>query len=153
WTERACLRGHLMTVRSVAFAPDGKQLASGGRDRRIVLWDLAQGRAVRSWRAHDDVIHDMAFTPDGRTLVSVGAKDRVAKLWALASGAERARCGCPPTLVSLTTLALSADGKTAAMGGYGNLVSLWSTVDPAAARTDLAVPFDVRALAFAPSGS
>src|SRR5262249_39295581 len=112
-----------------------------------------QGRAVRSWRAHDHVVHDVAFTPDGRTLVSAGAADRVAKLWDLASGTERARCGCPPTLSSLDTLALSADGKTAAMGGYGSTVSLWSTVDPAAAQTGLAVPFSVRALAFAPSGS
>ena len=153
WTERACLRGHLTTVRAVAFTPDGKRLASAGRDRRIILWDLAQRRAIRAWRAHDDVVHDVAFTPDGRTLVSVGADDRTAKLWDVASGVEKARCGCPPTLVSLSTLALSPDGKTAAMSGYGSAVSLWSTADPAAARTDLAVPFGVRALAFAPSGS
>jgi WD40 repeat protein len=153
WGQRACLRGHMMTVRAVAFAPDGQRLASAGRDRRIVLWDLAQGRAIRSWRAHDDVVHDVAFTPDGRTLVSVGADDRTAKFWDPASGNEKARWGCPPSLVSLSTLALSPDGKTAAMGGYGSTVSLWSTVDPAAARIDLAVPFSVRALAFAPSGS
>jgi WD40 repeat protein len=153
WGQRACLRGHLMTVRAVAFAPDGQRLASAGRDRRIVLWDLARGRPVPSWRAHDHVVHGVAFTPDGRTLISVGADDRIAKLWDVACGAERARCGCPPTLYSLSTLALSADGKTAAMSGYGTTVSLWSTADPAAARTDLAVPFSVRALAFAPSGS
>jgi WD40 repeat protein len=151
WTERACLRGgHVMTVRSVAFSPDGKLLASAGSDHRIVLWELPQGRAARSWNAHQDMAHDVVFTPDGRTLVSVGNQDRVAKLWDVASGAERARCGCPADLLSV---ALSPDGKTAAMSGYGSTVSLWSLVDPGVPRIDLPVPFSVRAVAFAPSGS
>jgi WD40 repeat protein len=150
WAERACLRGgHLMTVTSVAFSPDGKLLASASRDQRIVLWELPRGRYVRSWKAHDDVVHDLVFTPDGRSLVSVGKDDRVAKLWDVATGSERARCGSPSNLLSV---ALTPDGKTAAMSGYGTDVTLWS-VDPAASRTNLSVPFTVRAVAFAPSGS
>jgi WD40 repeat protein len=137
-------------VRSVAFSPDGKLLASAGSDHRIVLWELPQGRAVRSWKAHEDMAHDVVFTPDSRTLVSVGNADRVAKLWDVASGAEKARRPCPSDLLSV---ALSPDGKTAAMSGYGNTVSFWSTVDPGEPGIDLPVPFSVRALAFAPSGS
>jgi WD40 repeat protein len=151
WTKRACLRGgHEMTVRSVAFSPDGKLLASAGSDQRIVLWELPQGRPVRSWKAHDDMAHDVVFTSDGRKLVSVGNKDGIAKLWDVASGTERARCSSPSDLLSV---ALSPDGKTAAMSGHGNIVSLWSMVDPSVPRTDLPVPFSVRAVAFAPSGS
>jgi WD40 repeat protein len=150
WAERACLRwGHLMTVTSVAFSPDGKLLASASRDHRIVLWELPQGRYVRSWTAHDDVVHDLVFTPDGRSLVSVGKDDRIAKLWDVATGSERARCSSPSNLLSV---ALTPDGKTAAMSGYGTNVTLWS-VAPAGSWTDLPVPFTVRAVAFAPSGS
>jgi eukaryotic-like serine/threonine-protein kinase len=153
WGKRACLCGrHEMTVRSVAFSPDGKLLASAGRDHRIVLWELPQGQAIRSWQAHEDVVHDVAFTPDGRTLVSVGKDDKLAKLWDVASGAERARCDCP-TLVSLASLALSADGKVVAMGGYGRILSLWNITDPSAPKTDLPVSSCLRALAFSPSGS
>jgi WD40 repeat protein len=150
WTERACLRwGHLMTVTSVAFSPDGKLLASSGRDHRIVLWELPRGRYVRSWTAHDDVVHDLAFTPDGRSLLSVGKDDRLAKLWDVATGRERARCNAPSNLLSV---AVAPDGKTAAMSGYGDHVTLWP-LDPATPRTDLPVPFTGRAVAFAPSGS
>jgi WD40 repeat protein/tRNA A-37 threonylcarbamoyl transferase component Bud32 len=150
WSERACLRGgHSMTIMSVAFSPDGKLLASAGRDRRIVLWDLVQGRRLRSWQAHDDVVHGVVFTPDGHTLVSVGKDDRLAKLWDVASGAERARWSCAP--LTLLCAGLSPNGKMVATGGYGD-ISLLSTDDPGAPRTDLAVPGVVRALAFAPSG-
>jgi WD40 repeat protein len=148
WTQRACLRGHVMTVRSIAFSPDGKLLASAGADQRIVLWELPQGEFVRRWKAHEDMAHDVVFTPDGRTLLSVGNQDRVAKLWDVASGAERAHCDCPTYLLSV---ALSPDGKTAAMSGSGSHVTLWP-VDPPGSRTDLGVAFQVRAVAFAPSG-
>src|SRR5262249_24295875 len=132
------------------LSPDGQLLASAGRDERIVLWELPQGRAVRSWKAHDDVVHDLVFTPDSRSLLSVGKDDWSARLWDVASGCERARCNCPSDLLCV---ALSPDGKTAAMSGYGSTVSLWSPADPGAPRIDLPVPFSVRAVAFAPSGS
>jgi WD40 repeat protein len=151
WTEHACLRGgHEITVKSVAFSPNGKLLASAGRDKRIVLWELPQGRKVRSWQAHDGVVHDIAFTPDGRRLVSVGKEDRTTKFWDVASGAESARCACPNELLCL---ALSPDGKTLTMSGYGNHVSLCTNGDGGRPRADLPVCWPVRALAFAPSGA
>src|SRR5262249_37579384 len=141
WNERACLRdGHSMSITSVAFSPDGEMLASCSRDHRIVLWDLAQARAVRSWKAHDEVVHDVVFTPDGRGLVSVGKDDGSVKLWDLASGSVKAQCECPSYLLSV---ALSPDGKLAAAGGYGSCISLWNPADQRAGRVDLPTPFCV----------
>jgi WD40 repeat protein len=38
----ATLKGHDNYVHAVAFAPDGKTLASGSRGKTIKIWDLTQ---------------------------------------------------------------------------------------------------------------
>src|SRR5262249_5918962 len=52
--------------RAVAFAPDGKSLASGGWANEIPIWEPASGRKIRSFPA------DKAFTPDGSKLAAAG---------------------------------------------------------------------------------
>jgi WD40 repeat protein len=61
-------------VTALALAPDGKTLASGGRngDQKIYLWDTASGKLLRSWVAHAVDVWVLAFSPDGKTLVSGG---------------------------------------------------------------------------------
>ena len=50
--ELTTFRGHSHGVWSVAFAPDGLTLASGGVDRLVRMWDIETGRLLRSLRGH-----------------------------------------------------------------------------------------------------
>ena len=70
-TKVRTLGGHPDEVTAVAFSPDSKTLATGGRDRVIRLWDVETGKLrAMLWAAPppdpDAAPTDwVAFTPDG----------------------------------------------------------------------------------------
>jgi WD40 repeat protein len=59
-------------VRCLAFAPDGRTLASGGRaDRAVRFWDSAGLREL-SWHPYAGSDMHLAFSPTGTQLVASG---------------------------------------------------------------------------------
>jgi WD40 repeat protein len=46
------LEGHADWARCVAFRPDGRVLATGGRDGTVRTFDPTTGAALATWRAH-----------------------------------------------------------------------------------------------------
>jgi WD40 repeat protein len=81
-SARGCrvLRGHTDVVFAVAFHPDGRRLATAGRDRAIWLWDLERGEDVARLQGHTSYVWSLAFSPDGATLAS-GSGDFTVRLW------------------------------------------------------------------------
>lgn len=71
---------------SLAVSPDGRRLAAGARDGRIIIWDVASHQEVATLDGHKEWVRQLAFTPDGDHLVSVG-KDHL-RVWRAASWAE-----------------------------------------------------------------
>jgi hypothetical protein len=61
------LEGHGGWVNSVAFSPDGQQLASGSGDNTVRLWDARTGKCLQTLEAHTQ---NVSFSSDGSNLVT-----------------------------------------------------------------------------------
>jgi WD40 repeat protein len=93
--EAASLAAHEGAVTAVAFALDGKRLATAGADRLVKLWSAGGSRPVTLEGFVRPVVR-LLFSPDGKRLVTVGkhAEQGEAavevKIWDAASGKELA---------------------------------------------------------------
>ncbi|MDF5718533.1 MAG: WD40 repeat domain-containing protein, partial [Rhizonema sp. NSF051] len=74
------LEGHTAWVRSLAFSPDGKILASGSHDHTIRLWNVETGQCLQILTGHTSGVQSVAFSDDGSTLAS-GSDDQTIRLW------------------------------------------------------------------------
>jgi WD40 repeat protein len=76
WT----LRGHTTRIVHATFSPDGKRLASAGKDANVRLWDLQTGQEILTLREHRGVVYTVAFSPDGNRLISAST-DGTVRIW------------------------------------------------------------------------
>lgn len=65
---------------SICYSPDGKQLAVGGDDNNIHIYDPVSGKELAVLEGHNDRINTVWYSPDGRYLAS-GAQDITVKFW------------------------------------------------------------------------
>ncbi|WP_439625365.1 WD40 repeat domain-containing serine/threonine protein kinase [Gemmata sp.] len=116
------LRGHAGSVHAVAYAPDGKRLATGGADNAVRIWDAATGREVACVRGHTGPVNGVAWSPDGGRLATA-SKDGTARIWDAASGRE-VRQLCGPG-VAVTAVAWRPDGARVAATGHDMRAHVW----------------------------
>jgi WD40 repeat protein/energy-coupling factor transporter ATP-binding protein EcfA2 len=143
-TRQQTLGNHRNWVWTLAFSPDGKTLASGSRDKSLILWDMsndmttspAMSQTLAKEDGIDAVIVNVAFSPvaSDTLLVSSDSSGKI-MLWntqawlAAPGGAPRGKPrrvgGVNHGDSTVWGLAFSGDGRTLVSGGQDGLLRLW----------------------------
>jgi len=74
--EEVNLRGHTGDVQSLAFAPDGKTLATVSSDEKLKLWDVASRKERATIDGHAKLTF-VAFSRDGRKIAAPDRQEEI----------------------------------------------------------------------------
>jgi WD40 repeat protein len=114
------LTGHDELVTSIEFSPDSQTLATASDDDTVRIWDRSTAKLVETLKGHHARVTGVSFNQDG-TLLASGSQDKSVKIWRT-----------NPLLVKfpiqdqkLQNVAIASDGKTVAITGRDDGLSLW----------------------------
>jgi WD40 repeat protein len=154
--EIRVLKGHRAAVNSIAFSPTGKYFISGGDDKTLRLWETSTGKVIK---VIDLFFHPgafVAFSPEGIFVIS--SSHESFRVWEAATGKEINFVGglSEELLGSVTSMAMSPDGKHILCGGADNQVMLWKVIPAKGTRSCRGFlrghKGPVTSLAFGPAG-
>lgn len=106
---------------SIALSPSGKQVATGGTDSMIRLWDIP-GRLAKEFNSSQGDVGAIAFSHDGKQLATGGEYDTI-KLWDISSNTLPEQFNAHQG--GVLGVAFSPDGKIIASVGVDKTLRLW----------------------------
>lgn len=96
-------------------------LATCSSDKDIKLWNVTDGKLIKSLIGHKKAINDMSFSSDGKYLAS-GGKDKTCKIWDIESGKV---IHSFKSKNIITSLDFSPDGEKVLFGTNDDYFEIW----------------------------
>ncbi len=114
---------HQGPVAGVAVTSNGQFLVSGGEDKGVHLWNLADGQKVRSLAGVAQPVTSVAISQDNNR-VAAGGADGIVHLWNLGDGMELFAVNHG---AAVRDVSFSPDGTKLVTSGDDHIVRVWDT--------------------------
>jgi len=120
-------------VRSIAFSPDGRTLASGGGDGTLKLFDVDTGKVRQTLVQQALPVNGIRFTPDSALMITAtgdwqqSALTGELRVWEVARGKELATL--PGHTTEIKRIDITADGKRMVSAGSDRTVLIWDVAE------------------------
>jgi ribosomal RNA-processing protein 9 len=119
-------QGHTDDILTVAASQDGKFVVTGGKDRKIIVWDTETLKPLRVFSHHRDAVTGLSFRRGTNQLFS-SSKDRTIKTWSLNELAYvETLFGHQDEVVDVTAL---AQERCISVGARDRTARLWKVVE------------------------
>jgi WD40 repeat protein/serine/threonine protein kinase len=145
---KGTLEGHVGPILTVAFAPDGKTLATGSADNTVRLWNPRTSKQEAILRDHKGAVYAVAFAHSGEWLASAG-DDQTIRLCTIATQQERA---VHPHEGGIRRLAVAPGDRILTIGCTDGHVELWDLPDGKLRKLLQGHQTGISALAISPDG-
>jgi ribosomal RNA-processing protein 9 len=124
--KETAFMGHTDTILTVAASQDGKFVVTGGKDRKIIVWNAETLKPIRVFSQHRDAVTGLAFRRGTNQLYS-SSKDRTIKIWSLDEGAYvETLFGHQDEVVDIAAL---AQERCISVGARDRTARLWKVVE------------------------
>ncbi|KAI4110220.1 MAG: hypothetical protein L6R37_000113 [Teloschistes peruensis] len=117
---------HIGPILTVAASEDGKYVATGGADKRLIVWSASDLKPLRIFTQHRDAVMGLAFRRGTNQLYS-SSKDRTIKTWSLDElGYMETLFGHQDEIVDIAALAME---RCVSVGARDRTARLWKVVE------------------------
>ncbi|MDZ7970239.1 MAG: WD40 repeat domain-containing protein, partial [Nostoc sp. DedSLP03] len=143
------LEGHSSYVNSVAYSPNGQQLASASSDKTIKIWDVSSGQLLKTLTGHSDTVISVAYSPNGQQLASASS-DKTIKIWDVSSGQLLKTLTGHSSWVN--SVAYSPNGQQLASASSDKTIKIWDVSSGQLLKTLTGHSSWVNSVAYSPNG-
>ncbi len=148
WIYKALIRGHESWVRDASLFPDGRTLATGGQDGKVLVHNLEDLTILKTLDTDSGAVLSVDVSPDG-TFLAAGSHAGQLSIWDIQTGDKLVSFEDQPG--SIQVVVFSPTGERLASGSSEG-VWLWDIhAGNIILRFDIPLE-DVNALAFSPDG-